>query len=187
MKQFVYNITNAFEIGPNGVQVGLVSYSTSPTFHFFLNAYSNKFSVLSAIDALPYDDGSTNTAGALDAVRSQAFTEANGARPASEGVPRVVVVVTDGYSSDPESTVLAARGLHDDGYIVFAVGIAGANFDELNAIASDPSYVLFVESFDQNQLQALQEIISREACVGKFIFCLKTYNQTFTYYSVSFI
>ena len=167
MKQFIRNITSAYEIGPDDVQVGLLSYSSSHTFQFFLNTYSTRSSVLSAIDALPYTGGGTNTAGALDAIRSQAFTEANGARPASEGVPRVVIVITDGASENMAATLSAARGLHDDGYIVFAVGIAGANEDELNGIASDPAYVSFIISFDQNLLRALQQTINDEACVGE--------------------
>ena len=167
MKQFVYDAVNSYEIGPDDVQVGLLSFSSSHTFQFFLNTHSTKSSLLSAIDALPYIGGGTNTAGALDAVRSQAFTEANGARHASEGVPRVVIVITDGDSNDMAATLTAARGLHDDGYIVFAVGIAGANIDELNGIASDPAYVSFIDSFDQNLLSALQQTINDEACIGE--------------------
>ena len=168
MKQFVYDITNAYEIGPDDVQVGLLSYSSSHTFQFFLNTYTTKSSILSAINALQYRGGGTNTAGALNAIRSEAFTEVNGARPASEGVPRVVIVITDGFSQNMAATLSAASGLHEDGYIVFAVGISGANIDELNGIASDPSYVSFVDSFDQNVLRALQQSISEEACVGKY-------------------
>ena len=169
MKQFVHDIVNSYDIGPDDVQVGLLSFSTSHTFQFFLNTHSTKSSLLSVIDALPYADGlSTNTAGALDAVRSQAFTEANGARPASEGVPRVVIVITDGDSDNMAATFAAARGLHDDGYIVFAVGISGADTDELNGIASDPAYVAFIDSFDQNLLSALQQTINNEACIGEF-------------------
>ena len=168
MKQFVHDIVNSYEIGPNDVQVGLLSFSNTYRFRFYLNTHSTKSSLLSAIDALPYNGGSTNTAGALIAVRSQAFTEANGARPASEGVPRVVVVITDAHSNNRVATLGAARGLHNEGYIVFAVGIAGADINELNGIASDPAYVAFVDRFDQNILRALQQTISDEACVGEY-------------------
>ena len=171
MKDFVYDIVNAFDVGPDDVQVGLMSYSSSYTFHFYLNTYSSKKLVLTAISSLPYNNsGGTNTAGALNGVRSYAFTEANGARPTSEGVPKVVIVITDSYSNCYSCTLSAAQGLHDDGYIVFAIGISGANMQELNGIASDPAYVLFIDSFDQSQLSALQISISQEACVGKLYY-----------------
>lgn len=167
MKSFVYDIVNAFDIGPDDVQVGLMSFASVHTFRFYLSTYSSKSQILSAINSLPYNSGGTNTAGALSAIRSDAFTEANGARPASEGVPKVVIVITDGISNSNSATISAAAALHSDGYIVFAIGIAGANVNELNGIASDSAYVSFISSFDQNQLSALQISISQEACVGK--------------------
>ena len=167
MKSFMYNITDTFEIGPNNVQVGVLSYESYPTFRFYLNTYTNKAGVLSAINSLPFTSGGTDTAAALNAVRSYAFTEGNGARPASEGIPKVVIVITDGKSNSYSATVAAATALHNEGYIVFAIGIAGADVNELNAIASDPSYVAFISSFNSDLLSSLQVTISQEACVGK--------------------
>ena len=167
MKSFMHDITNTFEIGPNNVQVGVLSYESYPTFRFYLSTYSNKADVLSAINSLPYTGGGTDTAAALNSVGSYAFTEANGARPASEGIPKVVIVITDGYSNSYSDTVAAATALHNEGYIVFAIGIAGADVNELNAIASDPLYVAFISSFDSDLLSSLQVAISQEACTGK--------------------
>lgn len=172
VKQFVSSITNAFEIGPDNVQVGLLSFSSTPILQFYLNTHTTKQSVLSAIDSLPFASGGTYTADALDLIRAQAFMEQNGARPASEGVPKIVIVVTDGYSVDFDSTVSAAAGLHSDGYIVYAIGISGANIDELNGIASDPSYVSFIDSFDSDLLSALQVSITQGVCVGKWQCCV---------------
>ena len=170
MKTFVRDIANSFEIGPNDVQIGVMSYGSSNTFHFYLNRLSTKDAVLSTISILPYKGGGTNTAGALNGVRKKGFSQSNGARPTSEGIPRVAIVITDGYSNSYSATVTAAKALHNAGIIVFAVGIAGANQDELNAIASQASYVSFISSFNVAQLSALQISISQEACVGKLVF-----------------
>lgn len=164
---FVYNITDTFEIGPNEVQVGLQSYSTDIIFQFYLNTYSNKTAVLSAIEELPYAAGYTHTAEALEAIRSEAFTEANGARPSNQGVPKVIIVITDGRSADSYATRAISTQLHADGYIMFAVGIGDASMTELIDIASDPAYAMYIESFDIDQLSALQRTISDEACRGK--------------------
>ena len=169
MKDFVHDISNSYDIGPDAVTIGVLTYSSAHTFEFYLNTYSMKMDVLSAINNISYSGGGTNTAGALNAIRDYAFTEANGARPSSQGIPRITIVITDGRSDSSSETVSAAQQLHNDGIIVFAIGIHGANIDELNAIASDLAYVSFISSFDANLLANLQVTISNEACVGKLV------------------
>ena len=169
MKDFVHNISNSYNIGPDAVRIGVLTYGSSYTFEFYLNTYSTKVDVLNAIDNIYFNGGGTNTAGALDAIRYYGFTEANGARPSSQGVPRIAIVITDGYSNSYSATYYSALQLHNDGIVVFGVGIAGANVNELYSIASDPSYVSFLSSFDANLLSNLQVTISSEACVGKLM------------------
>ena len=182
MKIFVRDIANSFQIGPNDVQIGVMTYGSSNYFHFYLNTYSTKSAVLSAISAIPFSSGGTNTAGALNGVRITGFSESNGTRPASEGIPRVAIVITDGYSSSYSATVTAANALHNAGIIAFAIGIGGGNQNELNAIASKASYVSFISSFNVTQLSALQIAISQEACIGRLLFsvCIK-----YTYFTAS--
>ena len=167
MKNFVYNIANSFNIGSDSVRVGVMSYGSYNNYHFYLNTYSTKSSVLSAINNLPYSSGGTNTAGALDGMRTVGFSTSRGARPSSQGVPRVAIVITDGYSNSYSATVTAANNVHNAGIIVFAIGISGANQNELNAIASQLSYVSFISSFSLSLLNSLQYTISQESCVGK--------------------
>ena len=169
IKEFISNITNTFEIAHDNVQVGLMSFSTSPIFQFHLNMSTSRSSVLDAIDSLQYNGSDErNVADALDAVGTEAFTEENGARPASEGVPKIVIVIISGESNDYEGTLLAAERLHDNGNIVFAIGFDGANINELNGIASDSAYVFFNNIFDREQLAALHIPISQDVCVGKW-------------------
>ncbi len=168
MKTFVYDIANSYEIGLENVRIGVMSYSSSHTFHFHLNTYTSKSLVLSAITNLPYSGGGTNTAGALDAVRVTGFTSGNGARPTNQGVPRIAIVITDGVSNSYSATVSSAMAMHNAGIIGFGIGIAGANVNELNAIASKtPDYVAFISNFDSNLLSNLQVTISQEACSGQ--------------------
>ena len=106
----------------------------------------------------------------MNAVRTIGFTTSKGARPLSNGVPRIAIVITDGKSSNSYSaTVSAANSMHNAGIIGFAIGIAGADQYELNAIASKSEYVAFISSFDSNQLSNLQVSLSQEACVGEFL------------------
>ena len=187
MKTFAYNIANSFTIGPDDVQIGLLSYSSGHSFRFYLNTHSTKSAVLTAINNIPYNSGGTNTAGALNALRLNGFTSSVGARPSSQGIPRVAIVVTDGYSNSFSQTVAAANALHTAGIIGFAIGISGANTAELNAIASEPSYVAFISSFNSALLANLQQTISNEACTGKHTHFLVRFvsNYGFLYYSLS--
>ena len=169
MKEFAENIADSFTIGPEDVQIGLLSFSSSNVFRFRLNTYSSKAPLLQAIRDIPYATGGTNTAGALDAIRTEAFLESSGARPMNQGIPRVIIVVTDGRSNDMSATVSAAMLLHTTGIIAFAVGVSGALESELNAIATQPSYVSFITTFDSDQLANLQQTISIEACTGNGI------------------
>ena len=52
----------------------------------------------------------------------QAFTPAGGARPESEGHPRVGIVLTDGHSNNQQLTIDAAERAHDADITMFAVG-----------------------------------------------------------------
>ena len=164
MKKFVYNISKEFTIGPNDTQVGVISYGSDPIAQFYLNAYHDKSALLTAINNLPYIGGGTNTASAIDLLRTEGFTSANGGR---SGVPHVAIVITDGRSNSYSQTVAAAASAHNEGIIMFAVGIGGYNLNELNAIASKPSYVFTLSGFDSMQLDALHTNITKEVCNGK--------------------
>ena len=168
MKQFVYDTVNNFDIGPDDTQVGVISFSSSATARFYLNTYHDKAALLTAINNLPYSSGGTNTAAALDLLRQQGYTQANGGRPQSQAVPRIAVVITDGYSNSYSATVSAATSAHNEDITLFSVGVGGnVNNAELDAIASDPSYVSTLTGFDTSQFDALQTTITNEACTSE--------------------
>ena len=163
IKEFVANIATDLDIGPDNSQVGVIVFSSSAAVQFSLNTYSDKNLLLSAIAAIPYTGGGTNTAAGLNLLLTQGFL---GARPKSQAFPRVAIVVTDGQSNDRAATIAAAQTVHATGITVFAAGISGAVIEELNAIASGPEYVQFIGSFSIEEVQKLQEQLSEEACRG---------------------
>ena len=165
MKNFVNDLIDSFPIGQNNVRVGLMAFSSGFTIHFTLGEYNNASSLKQAVTNILYRGGETNTAGALQATRQYAFTEANGGR-SIPGLPKVVVVITDGRSNSFSATMTAATELHNEGIFVFAIGIAGANMNELNVIATRSSYAVLIDSFDSQLLQALQVDVSEAVCKG---------------------
>ena len=96
------------------IEVGVIVFSTEVVLQFSLNTYSDENLLLSAIAAIPYFGDGTNTAAALNLVLTLDFL---GARPRSQGVPRVVMVVTDGQSNDPTATIAAAQAVHARSWI----------------------------------------------------------------------
>lgn len=130
MKRFVNDTVDEFVIGPDDTQVGVITYASSARYQFFLNTYHDKPSIQMAVWNLVFSSGGTDTAGAIDLLRPSGFSLANGGRPASQAVPRVGVVITDGHSYY-EQTVAAAQNAHSQGIMLFAVGIgvrwAGGN------------------------------------------------------------
>ncbi|XP_021385522.1 von Willebrand factor A domain-containing protein 1 isoform X2 [Lonchura striata] len=78
--------------------------------------------------------GDTNTGKALSYAKEKLFSGEAGARP---GVPKVLVWVTDGFSTDDISEPMQL--LKDMGVTVFIVSTGRGNFLELSAAASQPS------------------------------------------------
>ena len=168
MRQFVHNTVNEFDIGPDDTQVGVISYSYFARVQFLLNTYHDKTSLLTAINNLPYNHGhATYTDQGINLMRTIGFNSNNGARPQSQAIPRVAVVITDGHSHNPSGTATAAQNAHDEGITIFSVGVGNyVDHNELNSIASDPSYVSTLTGFDTSQFQALQTTTVNHACTG---------------------
>uniref|UniRef100_A0A4W3HLK4 Collagen alpha-1(XII) chain n=1 Tax=Callorhinchus milii TaxID=7868 RepID=A0A4W3HLK4_CALMI len=148
VRDFLETLVQTFPVGPNQIQIGLVQYSRDPNTEFTLNTHSTQASVLEAVRNFPYRGGSTNTGRAMTYVRNKVFVVEKGAR---FKVPRVMVLITDGKSSD--AFQVPAERLRDAGVEIFAVGVKDAVFSELVTIASKPehSHVYQVDDFDSFQ------------------------------------
>lgn len=133
------------QVGPEGTQVAIVQFSDEPRTEFQLNAYSSKERLLEAISSISYKGGNTQTGRAIQHVKDSVFTEEGGVR---KGVPKVLVVLTDGRSQDDVSKV--SKEMQKEGYTVFAIGFADADYGELVSVASKPStrHVFFVDDLD---------------------------------------
>lgn len=158
---FVSNVTDRFDIGPNNIQVSLVTFGTHSYNEFFLNSYANKTDVIRAIQKASYTGGTTNTAEALKFVRENSFKPENGGR--GNSVTKLVVVLTDGNSNSQYTTKREAANLHHTGVKVISVGIGSSvSRTELAAIASDSRQVFTVANF--NSLTSIQRELESAAC-----------------------
>ena len=101
MKSFVSELVGKLDVESAYSQVAVVTYSTSVGERFNLDAHTSVASLQSAISSLSFSAGGTNTAKALQYVRSVMLTSEAGDRNTA---PNSVVVITDGYSTDPSAT-----------------------------------------------------------------------------------
>ena len=166
MLTFVKSMAQGFDIGKTGTEVGVVTYSSKPTNQFHLNKYTDKNSLLGAIQNIHYISGGTNTADAIKYAREVSFQAANGAR---SNAAKIAIVITDGKSQSPVSTSAEAQRLRQQGVTVFSIGVgSGPNQQELNAMATDPdnSHVFVVTNFDA--LKSIKGSVSQKACEGMY-------------------
>ncbi|XP_059205204.1 collagen alpha-1(XIV) chain-like [Centropristis striata] len=144
--RFLYSTTGALDqIGPDGTQVAIAQFSDDARTEFKLNSYADKERLLDAINKISYKGGNTKTGRAIQHVKENIFTVEAGVR---RGIPNVLVVLTDGRSQDDVNKV--SKEMQMEGYIVFAIGFADADYGELVSIASKPSdrHVFFVDDLD---------------------------------------
>ena len=104
VKSFLSHLVGRLDVDSGSTRVGLVTYSTRIGTVFNLNDYRSVASLQWAISSLRYSRGKTNTADALAYVRTRMLTPMAGDR---SNVPNVVVVLTDGQSNDPPSTLVS--------------------------------------------------------------------------------
>ena len=146
--QFVVNITSAFS-GDKlrdefGTRVALSTFSYMYTAHFQLSSYSSHSQYQAAVDGIQKHGGTTSLGYALRRVSDQ-FTEAKGLRNERYGIPRVLIVITDGQSHD--SVLVPAQKLRDKNIVVYAIGVGQCDMLQLMEVATSQEHVYTLKRF----------------------------------------
>lgn len=134
VREFLGQLAAPLPLGPEALRASLVHVGSWPHTEFPFNQHSSGAAVQDAIRAATQRMGDTNTGLALAYAKEQLFAEEAGARP---GVPKVLVWVTDGGSSDPMGPPM--QELKDLGVTIFIVSTGRGNLLELSAAASAPA------------------------------------------------
>ncbi|XP_078661742.1 uncharacterized protein LOC144905822 [Branchiostoma floridae x Branchiostoma belcheri] len=151
VKQFVAAVASAFTIGLTETRVGVLQYSTGSTMECNLGDHADQASFVSAINTLVYQNGGTNTGAALEFARQNAAW-----RPAP--TPKIMVVLTDGKSSD--SVAVPSQALAADGVTVFAIGVGSFDHSELLQIANNKHGHVFELTDFSLLAQNISQIVS---------------------------
>ncbi|XP_078095045.1 von Willebrand factor A domain-containing protein 1 [Mustelus asterias] len=147
LKMFVLDLLKPFTIGPSDVQISFMHISDNPMLEFPFDKYTSDTDLQRALHNMEQKLGDTNTGKALVHAKDTMFTQKAGARP---DVPKVLVWLTDGISSDDISG--PTQLLKDLGVTIFIVSTGRGNYIELKAAASDPPErrLYYVDPDDMN-------------------------------------
>lgn len=167
---FTAEFIKGFQVGPQHVQFGLVTFSDYGRSEFYFNTYKDLQSILHKLDTVHYSGGSTHTDSGLSNAKFHFYSH-HGARPNAQ---KIAIVLTDGQSYSTSRTIQKANELKGMGVKVISVGIGSSvSKSELNGIATDLQHVFNVTDF--NALSSIQYEIKTAACAGKYSIHIRMY------------
>ncbi|NXC47819.1 VWA2 protein, partial [Penelope pileata] len=157
-KHFAGKLCDALDIHPGRVRVGMVQFSSAPHLEFPLDSYLTKQEVKERIKRTVFRGGSTETGQALKYILRKGFP---GGRNST--VPKILIIISDGRSQG--STTVLAMEVKERGTTVFAVGIKFPRWEELHALASEPTeqHVLFAGDAN-DAVNGLYSTLSGSVC-----------------------
>uniref|UniRef100_A0ACB8FED2 Matrilin-2 n=1 Tax=Sphaerodactylus townsendi TaxID=933632 RepID=A0ACB8FED2_9SAUR len=163
VKEFILTILQFLDISPDITRVGLIQYSSTIKNEFSLKTFKKRQDVERAVKRMMYLATGTMTGLAIQYAMSIAFSESEGARPLSQNVPRIIMIVTDGRPQDPVAEVAAKA--RNSGILVFAIGVGRVDMNTLKSIGSEPheEHVFLVANF--SQIETLTSVFQTKLCV----------------------
>ncbi|XP_052016963.1 matrilin-2 isoform X3 [Apodemus sylvaticus] len=162
VKEFILDILQFLDIGPDVTRVGLLQYGSTVKNEFSLKTFKKKSEVERAVKRMRHLSTGTMTGLAIQYALNIAFSEAEGARPLWENVPRVIMIVTDGRPQDSVAEV--ASKARNTGILIFAIGVGQVDLNTLKAIGSEPhkDHVFLVANF--SQIESLTSVFQNKLC-----------------------
>ncbi|XP_060706238.1 collagen alpha-6(VI) chain [Hemiscyllium ocellatum] len=163
MKNFLMAVVNRSEVDYNNVRFGAIVYGNNPQTVFRLDDFTSKAEIRNAVRELQKEtQGSRYTVKALKHAKELLTKEKGGRGESTSKVPQFIILITDGKVADSEDIQSIANKLKRDHVEVYAIGIAGADKEELVSITqlADNYY----SAPDFGYLPQLSPIISQLLC-----------------------
>uniref|UniRef100_A0A8P4KC81 VWFA domain-containing protein n=1 Tax=Dicentrarchus labrax TaxID=13489 RepID=A0A8P4KC81_DICLA len=163
IQSLLNKMIKALDIGTNKVRIGLAQDSDQTYSEFLLKDYTEKKSLLAAVERIPYRGEGKKTGQAITYLLEKYFTPEGGSR-ANKRVPQIAIVITDGVSTD--DVVVPAQNLRKNGVLVFGIGVRTRNQMGLESIANRPPgrFVFSIDSFQD--LQSKTDSLLQTVCIS---------------------
>jgi uncharacterized protein YegL len=152
IQKFLIDLVSNFEISLNQTRIALVEFNDKANESLLFSNSVNSNKVIEAINNLPYKgSGGTNTAQALELTNNIILAERRGMRGNTTGVPKVVMIITDGDSDNNKLTIGNATAIKDRGFSIITVGIGNlfTNENELIEMASSRNDAYKIDDYDK--------------------------------------
>lgn len=147
-KQFVSEMIKHFDIGEDKVRVAVSLFAINVRHKFCFTQYNQKDELLAAVKDLTCKmckRGQTGIGETLQHTRENVLTEECGAR---EGVDKVVILITDGKSTEDYSYWSGeAKALKNQVSKVITVGVGKIDQGQLEEIASSKNHAYLATNF----------------------------------------
>ncbi|MGH0127755.1 UNVERIFIED_CONTAM: hypothetical protein FKN15_035454 [Acipenser sinensis] len=147
VKIFISDMIDTLDIGQYSTRVAVINYASTVNIEFHLKTYFNKVDMKQAVSRIKPLSTGTMSGLAIRTAMNEAYTEKAGARPPSQNISKVAVIVTDGRPQDKVQEVSAqARA---SGIEIYAIGVDRADMQSLRLMASTPldEHVFYVETY----------------------------------------
>lgn len=163
--KFVKSVVDNFQVGKDGIQVGVLSYSSEIQTNFFLNEKNDKEAIKSAVDKIQYlSTAGTDTAGALKYAREVMFHKKHGGR---ELASKIIILITDGMSHDSNATANQAEKTKQAEINILAVAVGAPIMRELEMVASYPTTDSVFNVTDFSALPSIVQSLATTTCLGE--------------------
>lgn len=153
MKDFVRDFIASFPIGERGANIGLIQFST--TAELYLSLSDDTADVNASINNMTQFGASTNIAAAIDLAQNQFVVR-------RAGIPRVMIVLTDGLHNESGNPIVSADRARVAGTAVFGVAVGGFDFEEISRISGGDENVILVSAY--NGLKIVMDLLLNNAC-----------------------
>lgn len=167
MREFIKDFIKKLDVESGRFRVSVLTFGYQPTTEFYLSDYNSRLEMMTAIDSIHYDRGSTNMAAMMETLRNTVLLAQYGDRPNNQDI---LVIFTDGNSDDTEETLRQVKFLRERGvHIITAVIGSWLDLYELQQISSYPYQQNVIQASGFSGLQALLNPLRDAVCNGKFI------------------
>jgi len=146
--EFIKSTINNYNISPQCIHIGLITFSGQVYNKFALGQYSTKAQIMSAIDQIQYQPGRRYTTEAIRYMNTQSFGQFRGARSKAQ---HIGILVTNGQAANTFAFQQEAQRAKQNGVSLYTVGIGqGVHQQSLVSVSSDPKsrYSMAAQNFD---------------------------------------
>ncbi|GFU12555.1 sushi, von Willebrand factor type A, EGF and pentraxin domain-containing protein 1 [Nephila pilipes] len=156
VKLFLHLISRRFSVTPEYSRIAIVSFANEPRTHanYIKNIYGNNMcTLLKIIKNLDYVGAGTHTSLGMASARdilAQARPNAN----------KIIILITDGASTSGYSPLEISKRLKDSGVIIFAVGVANVNTEEVEGVATSKDHIYILKDF--NYIKSVNDYLKKE-------------------------